>query len=321
MFHAHNFYPEFLYRNGEKMKLRNVLDEKWRAARPEGSEMEGAGVAVQKIDYAPALLGEDVLRYIDEEAAKEGSFFLHYALNIPHANNEGGKEPDGIDGMEVPDLADFAEQDWPNAEKGFASMIRHIDRGIGAILDRIVELGIEKETIVFFSSDNGPHVEGGHTMEYFDSNRELRGMKRDLYEGGIRVPLIAWGPGRIATGGVSGHIAGFQDFLPTAVELAGAEVPEGGDGISFVPSLEGREEEQREHEFLYWEFLEKGGRQAVLAESWKGIRLDTGRNPAGPLELYRPREDPAEERNLAADHPEVVARLAAIMEREHVAKE
>ncbi len=256
MFHAHNFYPEFLYKNGEKVMLRNVLQEKW--TKNVDPAREGRGVAAKKVDYAPDLIAREALDFIDRN--KEGPFFLYYALNVPHANNEGGKDPNGVDGMEVPDWGEFADKDWPNAEKGFASMIRNIDGYVGDVLAKLREHGIEEQTLVIFSSDNGPHQEGGHQMEFFDSNGELWGMKRDLYEGGIRVPTLAWWPGTIKAGSFSGHISAFQDFLPTCAELAGVPVPERCDGISFVPTLLGKANEQKQHAYLYWEFLERGGK-------------------------------------------------------------
>ncbi len=319
MFHAHNFYPEFLYRNGKKEKLRNVLKERWRAERPVGTGKEGAGVAAQKIDYVPSLLARDVLDYINRRAQKEEPFFLYYALNIPHANNEGGSDPEQRDGMEVPDYGEYAGAEWSNPEKGFAAIMRNIDNDVGAILDTLEELGIAENTLVFFSSDNGPHNEGRHDAEFFDSNGDLRGIKRDLYEGGIRVPLIAWWPGIIEGGRETDHVSAFQDLMPTLAELGGVEegLPEGIDGISMVPTLAGDRDSQARHEALYWEFQEKGGRQAVIANGWKGIRLETVKNPDGPLELYRLEDDLSEGHDLAGEYPEVVAELAAIMAREH----
>jgi len=313
MFHAHNFFPEFLIKNGEKVKLGNVLEEKWRNSE---AAKEGRGVAAQKVDYAPDLIHQEALDFIDR--SKGGPFFLYYALNIPHANNEGGKNPDGVDGMEVQDLGEFAEKDWPNAEKGFAAMIRNIDDYVGDVMAKLNELGIAEDTLLIFSSDNGPHQEGGHQVDFFDSNGELWGMKRDLYEGGIRVPTIAWWPGTIKEATFSGHISAFQDFLPTCAELAGAELPERCDGISFVPTLMGKANEQKQHPYLYWEFLERGGKKAVLAENWKLILQNT-RVLADPLpELYDLLGDDTEDEPLEETHPDKVAELMKLMEEAHV---
>lgn len=316
MFHAHNFYPPFLIRNGELERLANVTKESWlREGREEGGPKEGAGVAEVKKDYAPDLITEEALKFIDEN--HERPFFLYHALNVPHANNEGGADKEQRDGMEVPDYGEFAERDWPNPEKGFASMIRNIDRDVGKILEKLKEHGISEKTLVIFSSDNGPHQEGRHEMEFFNSNGELRGMKRDLYEGGVRVPTIAWWPGTISADSESDLLSGFQDFLPTVAELAGAEIPEGLDGISLVPTLTGKGEQQAGHDFLYWEFGEKGGKTGVVTDRWKAVRLNTAKNPAGPVELYDLEADLSETTDVAQKHPEVVKELTGKMAESH----
>ena len=220
MFHAHNYYPEFMVHNGRKVPLRNELYPDWQEKRT--GEREGAGVSRVTVDYAPQLIADRVLDFIRHHHKQP--FFVYYPLNIPHANNEGGSEP-RIDrnGMRVPDLGKHAGKSWPVQEQGFARMIDYIDRDIGNIMALVKKLGIEKNTIVMFSSDNGPHQEGGHKVDFFDSNGPLRGRKRDLYEGGVRVPMIAWGPGQVPAGKTSDHISGFQDIFPTVVELAQVE--------------------------------------------------------------------------------------------------
>ena len=170
---------------------------------------------------------------------------------------------------------------------------------------------------MIFTSDNGPHGEGGANPAYFNSSGGLRGMKRDLYEGGIRVPMIARWPGRIEAGSRSEHISAFWDVMPTLAELAGAEAPAGIDGISFVPTLLGRAREQKKHDYLYWEFHEQGGRQAVRKGRWKAIRLQVKRDPNGPLELYDLQADPQEKNNVAPQHPDIVAKMAQIMTEAH----
>ena len=304
MNHAHNCYPDFVIRNGKRVQLRNVLEEKWRNHR-----YPGTGVAAKKVDFVPHLCQKEVVDFIARNKTKP--FFLYYALNIPHANNEGGRK-----GMEVPSHGEYADRDWPEPEKGFAAMITYIDGYVKEILDKLKATGLEGKTLVMFSSDNGPHQEGGHKMAYFDSNGQLRGMKRDLYEGGVRVPTIARWPGVIESGGESGHVSGFQDILPTFAELAGVESPK-TDGISMAPTLLGKGE-QKKHEYLYWEFYEGGGKKAVLKGKWKGIRLNTFRKPDGPIELYDITADIAERKNVAPEHPEIVADMARIMKAEHV---
>jgi len=186
---------------------------------------------------------------------------------------------------------------------------------VGEIVKELEELGLAKNTIIMFTSDNGPHLEGGADPQFFNSNGGLRGFKRDLYEGGVRVPFIVSWPGTIAKGGVSNHPSAFWDLLPTLADLTGFECKE-SDGISFLPELLGKE--QAKHKFLYWEFHEKGGRQAILVDQWKAVRLNVGKNPHGPLELYNLDSDPYEEHNVADAHPDLVETLAGMMEEERI---
>jgi arylsulfatase A-like enzyme len=294
--HAHNFYPEFLFRNTDRVPLNNVVAE---PKRP-----DGAGVAVTREDYSHDLIAAEALGFIDRN--KDRKFFLALTVTIPHANNEAGYE-----GMEVPDLGIYADKDWPAPQKGHAAMISRLDGDIGKILDRLAEYGIADNTLVLFTSDNGPHREGGNDPEFNNSSGPLRGVKRDLYEGGIRVPLIACWPARIAPRTVSDHPSAFWDYLPTFAELAGAETPTGLDGISMAPTLTGDGASQQQHEFFYWEFHEgTSSKQAVRMGQWKGVRLA----PSAPLELYDLSQDIGEKSNVAANNPEVVARIAAYLE-------
>lgn len=314
MFHAHNFWPEFLIRNGEIEKLGNELDDSWKADEryAMGAPREGAGVAKVKKDYAPHLITDEAIRFLEDSAG--GPFFLYFALNMPHTNNEAGRAP-WNDGMEVPDHGPFAGKDWPDPEKGFAEMMRIIDGYVGRVVAKLEELGVAGNTLVVFSSDNGPHQEGGHEMEFFDSNGHLRGMKRDLYDGGVRVPTIASWPGRIEAGSESGRLSGFQDWFATFEDLAGLEASEEIDGISLAATLDGSEPES-DHEFLYWEFIEKGGRKAVTTAKWKAVQLDTLRERK-PTELYDLENDPSETKNVAAEHPDIVKKLEGWIEGAH----
>ena len=313
MFHAHNFFPEFIVRNGEKVKLQNVLNDEWKN-KPIDTAREGRGVAKIKAEYVPDLVTSEALSFVQRH--KDHPFFLYYALNVPHANNEGGKN-----GMEVPTLGKFASKSWPEPEKGFAQMMSNIDRDMGRLFDKLKSLGLDEKTVVFFTSDNGPHQEGGHKMEFFDSNGDLLGMKRDLYEGGVRVPMIARWPKQIAAGKTTDHVCAFQDFLPTLAELSGAR-PDASqtidcDGISFLPTLRGDSVNQKRHAHLYWEFQEKGGRQAVLKDNWKAVRLNWKKNPNGPLQLFHLETDPDESDDVAAEHPDLIAEMKQIMSAEH----
>jgi arylsulfatase A-like enzyme len=198
-------------------------------------------------------------------------------------------------------------------------MVTRLDRHVGEILDKLRQLGLDRNTIVMFTSDNGPHGEGGANPRYFSSSGGLRGMKRDLYEGGIRVPMIARWPGRITAGSGSEHVSAFWDVMPTLAELAGADTPKDIDGISFAPTLLGKPQEK--HEYLYWEFHEQGGKQAVRRGKWKAIRLQVKRDPNGPLELYDLQADPGETNDVASQYPGVVSHMAQIMKAAHTDSE
>ncbi|MBN1420474.1 MAG: arylsulfatase [Planctomycetes bacterium] len=282
--HAHNYYPDYLWRDEERHEIPENRDD------------------ARKV-YAHDLFTREARAFLKEH--KDHPFFLYLAYTIPHANNElGGKTGNG---MEVPSDAPYSSESWPQPQKNHAAMITYMDRDIGGILDLVKELGIEEDTIVFFSSDNGPHREGGGDAAFFGGSGPLRGIKRDLYEGGIRVPMIVRWPGRIRAGSTSDQVWAFWDFPPTAAELAGAKAPAGIDGISMVPAL--LERPQRNHEYLYWEFHEGGFKQAVRMGDWKAVRLGTAR----PIELYDLAADIGERTNVAKEHPDVVARIEAIL--------
>jgi len=234
--------------------------------------------------------------------SQHASFFLYLPYTIPHANNELGKKTGN--GMEVPNNKPYSDESWPQPEKNKAAMITRMDAEIGALLQQLKALKIHTNTIVFFTSDNGPHKEGGIDPKFFNSSGPLRGIKRDMYEGGIRVPMIVWWPGRIKPGTVSDQVWAFWDFLPTAAEIAGAKPPENIDGISMLPTLLGRAQ-TNQHEFFYWEFHEKGSKQAVRMGDWKAVRMEPGK----PLELYNLKSDVSESVDVAESHPDVVAKI------------
>ena len=242
--HAHNYYPEFLWRGREKEPLGNVVEVDSR--RYGGFP---GGYATVRKKYTHDLFVREALDWVRDHT--DEPFFLYLPLTIPHANNEGTRGTG--DGAEVPDHGVYSELRWPDADKGQAAMITRMDRGVGRLLDLLEQLDLAENTLVMFTSDNGPHNEAGHDPVRFNPSGVLRGMKRDLYEGGIRVPMIAWWPGKIQPGRVSDHIGYFGDLLATAGELAGASEIRNADSVSFVPELIG-EGEQAEHEFLYWEF-------------------------------------------------------------------
>ena len=305
--HAHNYYPEFLWRGMERAPLRNKVE---RVSRVYGGFT--GGWATERNEYSHDVIMREAMAWVQER--KDSPFFLYLALTIPHANNEGTRATG--DGAEVPEYGIYDWEDWPNPDKGQAAMITRMDRDVGTLLERLAELGIEEKTLVMFSSDNGPHNESNHDLLKFHPSGKLRGTKRDLYDGGIRVPFLAWWPGTIQPGRVSDHIGYFGDLMATVSELAGVDTPKNTDSISFAPTLLGKPGEQKEHEYLYWEFYEGGSAQAVRLRQWKGVRkpMLTGR-----VELYDVTRDASEKYNVARNHPEVVEKIERIMGQAHVA--
>ncbi len=281
---AHRFYPDYLWRNGEKVELNRET-------------------------YSHDLMAEETLDFIKKN--KDRPFFLYIPFTIPHAEL---KVP--VDSMDqykgkfeeepFAGAGNYGAQRFPKA--AYAGMVTRMDRDVGRIFDLLKELDIDDNTLVMFTSDNGPHHEGGNDPHFFNSNGSLKGIKRDLYEGGIRVPMLARWPEKIKAGTTTDHISAFWDFLPTCADLAGAEKPEEVDGISMAPLLQGSPKRQKEHDFLYWEFHYSGGRgikQAVRMGKWKAVRNGLGK----PLELYNLNKDLGEEKNVASEHQEIIEKI------------
>ncbi len=306
--HAHNHYPDFLWRNSAIVKLPNEV----KAV----GDVPGAGYATKRVSYASDLFFEETRDFVRKNQARP--FFLFLALTTPHGNNERSRELG--DGNEVPDNSVYADRAWNESTKNHAAMITRMDDGVGEVMKFLREQGLDEKTLVMFSSDNGPHREGGpnYKPEFFEASGPHRGIKRDLWDGGIRVPFIARWPGRIKAGAVSGHVGYFGDLMSTWAELAGAKPPAPLDSISLVPTLLGRGE-QAKHAYLYWEFYEQGVSQAVLIDGrWKGLKLKT---PTAPVALYDLATDPGERDDVAAKNPELVARATELMRTAHVDNE
>lgn len=293
--HAHNHFPEFLWRNEEKVRLQNECV-------PVGDS--GGGYATKAIQFADDLIAEEALQFVNKN--KDKPFFLYWSLVIPHANNERTKELK--DGAHVKNYGIYEKEDWKNPDKGQASMISTLDAYVGKMLQSLKDQGIAEKTLVIFTSDNGPHNESNHDLSRFNPSGPFTGIKRSLTDGGIRVPMIAWWPGTIRPGAESDHVAYFGDWMATAAELSGVEVPKGCDSISFVPTLKGKTEQQKKHEFLYWEFHEGGFKQAALYQGrWKGIRMGS---QDAPIQLYDQQSDVAEKNDVAAKHPDIAAAIS-----------
>ncbi len=297
--HAHNYYPTFLVRNDQRVPLRNVVPN---------PGPYGQGVATTKLDYSADLIGADAVKFIQDH--KDGPFYLYFSPTLPHANDEAR-----ANGLEIPDLGRYAKENWPDTEKGYAAMVTLFDKQVGDIVTKLKQLGLAENTIIFVTSDNGPHAEGGHDAKFFNSSGPLRGIKRDLYEGGIREPMIIRWPGRVAAGAVSNQVGWFADFLPTAAEIAGVRAPENIDGISLLPAILGHTAAQKPHDHLYWEFYEGASSQAIRLGDWKAVRSPM---LTGKIQLFDLGTDIAEAHDISADHPDLVARVTALMEKDHV---
>lgn len=302
---AHNYYPYFLNHNQDTVWLEKNA---------------GSG----KGTYAPIPIHEHALKFMEDN--KDKPFFLYYPSVIPHAELFAPEEyiekyrgkflPEKVfagDDENAPRYKKGGYGSQPESHAAFAAMINILDDQVGEIVAKIKELGIDKNTIILFSSDNGPHVEGGGDPDYFDSNGIYKGYKRDLYEGGIHAPMIVWWPGKIAAASQNDHISAFWDILPTITDLVGAPTPENIDGISFLPSLMGNEN-QKEHDYLYWEFHEKNGRLAIRQGDWKLIRYDVFSPEKTTTELYNLANDPGEENNVAKENPEITDKLLKLLE-------
>ena len=274
-------------------------------------------------DYTPDRMLNAALQFIREN--KEGPFFLYLPSPIPHvALHVPDEELKPYLGKwsETPFVAKggygYTPHQTPRA--AYAAMISHLDRDVGKIMALLKQLDLEEDTLVLFSSDNGTtHLEKEVDYDFFESVGPLRGLKGSLYEGGIRVPMIARWPGKIKPGTHTDLPSAFWDVMPTLADVAGCDVPSNIDGISFLPTLLERPDQQI-HEFLYWEFGGYGGQQALRMGDWKAVRQNllrkTNKNPL-KIELYNLSTDIGESRDVAADHPDIVARMRKIMDTEH----
>jgi len=289
---AHTYYPNHLWCDGRI---------KW---------LEGNENGKQQI-YSHDLIADEALKFI--RANKNRPFFLYVPFTIPHA------------ALQVPEdsLVQYRGR-WPdppyNKDKGYfphpapracyAAMVTRMDRDVGRIMSLLKELAIERDTLVMFSSDNGPTFNGGADSEFFESTGPLRGLKGSVYEGGIRVPFIARWPGRIKAGSISEHISAFWDFMPTCCELVGEDAPDDIDGVSLLATLFGQDEKQKKHKYLYWEL---NGQQAIrirqdVVADWKAVRIKPGKN----IELYNLETDIGEQHDVADKNPEIISKMAEL---------
>ncbi len=297
--HAHNYWPSFLVRNSEIVKLKNVLGEENRV---------GAGWAKEKVEYSGDLIAAEALQWLDKN--HQQPFFLYYSPTLPHANNEANRALGN--GSEIPDYGIYKNENWPAPEKGKAAMITYLDNSVGQILARLKQYGIEKNTLVIFTSDNGPHKEAGNDPDFFKSSGAFSGIKRAMTDGGIRVPFIARWPEKIKAGASSTHVGYFGDFFALACDLTKQKTPSALDSISFLSALTNKK--QAQHEYLYWEFYEGEGKQAVRFGNWKAIREPMF---TGAITLYDLSRDIGETKNVAAENPKIVAQAEQYLRAAH----
>jgi arylsulfatase A-like enzyme len=275
---AHHYYPKHLWRNKERVELDGKT-------------------------YSHDLIAEETLKWVRAQAGQPQPFFLYLAFTIPHAE------------YEAPDLGIYADKPWPEGEKRIAAMITRMDASIGQLLDLLKQTGAGRNTLIFFASDNGAMGSNrAHQLEFFNSNGPWRDFKRSMYEGGLRVPAIAWWPGKVKPGQVNDTPWAFWDFLPTALDVAGKRAPKSlkTDGLSIKPLLLGKPSPKRE--YFYWELHERFFQQALRAGDWKVVRPAINK----PVELYNLKSDPAEAHDLAARHPAIARRLTALMQSARV---
>ncbi len=291
---AHFYYPDYLWDNEKVMLLFGNR----------GGE---------RVEYTHDLFTERSLDFINRN--KQTHFFLYLAYTIPHFSDYDQQSPLS---QVVPNDEPYTDKDWPQVEKNYAAMVTRMDTDVGRIMKLLRDLGIDSNTIVFFTSDNGPCACCAHQVEFFDSNGPLRGVKREMYEGGIRVPMIVRWPGKVPVGRVSDTIWAFWDFLPTVEELAGLPPSKNIDGISFLNELMGKTQ-TKQHDYLYWDYghVRDTYMQAVRLGKWKGIKQGVN----APVELYDLSADIGESNDVAAANPAIVAQIKAKMKEAYVASE
>lgn len=303
---AHDYYPDHLWDGSQRIEFAENLNQ-------------------EEVTYSADLIHARALDFIREKAGGGEPFFAFLSYTLPHA--ELVVPDDSVyraycDIIPAADDKAWCEENptrrgaYGATERplaSFATMVTKMDSYVGDVMDLLTEMGVDDNTLVIFTSDNGPHREGGANPDYFLSYGQYRGIKRDLYEGGIHMPMLAWQPGTVKAGSVNDHLTAFWDMLPTFAQVAGSADKLSTDGISFVPSLTGQGE-QEEHDYLYWEFHEGGGKQALRMGDWKGVRLNVSRPGETVFELYDLSKDIHEDHDVASAHPEIVERMSFLMD-------
>lgn len=301
---AHNYFPDHLWHNHDRINLPGNL--KYDSA------------------YSADMIHTQALQFLDQQDDKP--FFLYLPYTLPHADvvvphdavydhyvKKFAERP-----IPTPTGKDEENSHYdPYPHAAFAAMVSRLDRFVGEIMDKLKQKDLDKNTLLIFTSDNGPHKEKGGDPAFFNSNGGLRGIKRDLYEGGVRVPFIAYYKGITKAGTINATPAAFWDLYPTFLEMAGVRSTKNIDGISILPLIKGKQP-AKFHDYFYWELHESGGKQGVRFGDWKGVRLNVSLNRNAAIELYNLKTDPKEEKNIAAEHTDIVKRIDAIMKEAYV---
>jgi arylsulfatase A-like enzyme len=313
---AHNFYPSHLWENDQW----DTLAQPWFDVHRKIDSTKATDTDFDSFkgkEYAPAKMTEKALAFIEKN--KGGRFFLYMPYTIPHA------------ALQAPDayvkkyIGQFDEKPYYGAKgyaankyplSTYAAMITYLDEQVGIVMQKVKELGLDEHTIIMFSSDNGATFNGGVNAKFFNSVGGLRGLKMDVYEGGIREPFIARWPGKIKAGSVSDHISVQYDLMATLAELTGQRLEKGTDGISFLPALLGKK--QPEHKYLYFEYPEKGGQLAIRMGNWKAVKTDLRKNPRAPWQLFNLKTDRNETTDVAPENPDLLKEFDLIVTKEHV---
>jgi arylsulfatase A len=292
---AHNYYPRYLWHNKVRVRLNDNT-------------------------YSHDLIVDRARRFIGDNQNRP--FFCYLPVTIPHASLHVPEDSSRPYRARFPQfnmrIVEYAGRPVRNPAACYAGMITRLDSQVGDILSLLEELGIDRSTIVMFASDNGPSREGGAMPGFFNSNGPLRGLKRDLFEGGTRVPFIARWPATITAGSVADHVSALWDVMPTLCEISHVRQPKEIDGLSFLPTLLGNTADQQQHPYLYWELRQRGGLQAIRMGDWKALRARVSRHPLSPIRLCRLSVDLAEAKNVARQHPEQVSRILPLFESARV---
>ncbi len=313
---AHNYYPTHLWENGRWDSLNNPVINVHKTLNPATAKEEDFEYFKGK-QYAVDAMTSKAMRFIN--ANRQVPFFLYLPYTIPHVSLQA---PDSAVQRYVGQFDEkpyYGQQSYAAAKyplSTYAAMITYLDSQVGMIMEQIKKLGLDENTIIMFSSDNGTTFNGGVNAKFFNSVDGLRGLKMDVYEGGIREPFLVRWPGKIPAGSTSDFVAVQYDMMATMAAIAGIQAPP-GDGISILPEMTGKHRQQQQRMYIYFEYPEKGGQLAIRMGKWKGVKTGLRADVHKPWELYDLSSDPGETHDIAAQHPDLLRKFDAIVKKEH----